>query len=162
MHAHVKSNMRSLLSSFRKSESKHIGYEWVSPSIEVDQQGRDIARTLEEIADLARQAVLKPQCALVLWRSNEPPNSWTTAWRLEAALAGRYCRCQSYRMTYSTPTPSHKTVFLFTPSSIAYMSPSYLFSICPAPAYHPHPSILHPPCNVAFIPPTSILYDPRK
>ena len=66
MHAHVKSNMRSLYSAFRKSDSKHIGYEWVSPSIEVDQQGRDIARTLEEIAELARQGVLKPQCSRIV------------------------------------------------------------------------------------------------
>jgi len=58
--------MRSLRSAFRKSDSKHIGYEWVSPSIEVDQQGRDIARTLEEIADLARQGVLKPQCSRIV------------------------------------------------------------------------------------------------
>lgn len=58
--------MRSLRSAFRKSESKHIGYEWVSPSIEVDQQGRDIARTLDAIADLARQDVLKPRCSRIV------------------------------------------------------------------------------------------------
>jgi len=58
--------MRSLRSAFRKSESKHIGYEWVSPSIEVDQLGRDIARTLQEIAELARQGVLRPQCSRIV------------------------------------------------------------------------------------------------
>ena len=58
--------MRSLYSAFRKSDSKHIGYEWVSPLVEVDHQGRDIAHTLEEIAELARQGVLKPQCSRIV------------------------------------------------------------------------------------------------
>ncbi|KAG8819851.1 hypothetical protein FRC17_010320, partial [Serendipita sp. 399] len=60
-NAHVKSNMRSLKLAFRKSDNKSIGYEWVSPSAEVDQEGNDIRDSLAAACSLATNGYVRPR-----------------------------------------------------------------------------------------------------
>ncbi|PVF96320.1 hypothetical protein CPB86DRAFT_709243 [Serendipita vermifera] len=58
-NAHVRSNMRSLKLAFKKNES--VGYEWVSPSAEVDSEGKDIRDSLEAVCSLAVEGNIRPR-----------------------------------------------------------------------------------------------------
>ncbi len=60
-NAHVKSNMRSLKSAFRRQENRSIQYEWVSASAEVDHEGRDIRHSLEAACTLAIEGQVRPR-----------------------------------------------------------------------------------------------------
>ncbi|KAG8774704.1 hypothetical protein FRC15_001108 [Serendipita sp. 397] len=60
-NAHVKSNMRSLKLAFRKNDNRSIGYEWVSPSAEVDQEGKDIRDSLAAACSLATDGHVRPR-----------------------------------------------------------------------------------------------------
>lgn len=60
INAHFKSNMRSLRRAFVKKEHKAIGYAWVSPAADVDNDGEDIRDSLNVIARLAVDGVLRP------------------------------------------------------------------------------------------------------
>lgn len=71
-NAHVKSNMRSLRNAFVKSDNKHINYEWVSPSAEVDQQGKGIRDTLEGVMQLALDGTLRPRVESVVLFERAP------------------------------------------------------------------------------------------
>jgi len=62
-NAHVKSNMRSLKSAFTKSDNRSIGYEWVSPSNEVDHEGNDIRDSLASACALATEGLVRPRIA---------------------------------------------------------------------------------------------------
>lgn len=60
-NAHVKSNMRSLKSAFRKQENRSLQYEWVSPTAEVDHEGKDIRHSLEAACALATEGQVRPR-----------------------------------------------------------------------------------------------------
>ncbi|KIM25226.1 hypothetical protein M408DRAFT_74807 [Serendipita vermifera MAFF 305830] len=62
-NAHVKSNMRSLRRAFTKSDNRFIGYEWVSPSNEVDHEGKDIRDSLASACALATEGLVRPRIA---------------------------------------------------------------------------------------------------
>jgi hypothetical protein len=62
-NAHVKSNMRSLKRAFTKSDNRFIGYEWVSPSNEVDHEGKDIRDLLASACALATEGLVRPRIA---------------------------------------------------------------------------------------------------
>lgn len=60
INAHFKSNMRSLRRAFVKKDNKAIGYAWVSPAADVDNDGEDIRDSLNVIGRLAIDGVLRP------------------------------------------------------------------------------------------------------
>lgn len=60
-NAHVKSNMRSLKLAWKRQENRSIGYEWVSPSAEVDHEGRDIQASLAATCNLATEGYVRPR-----------------------------------------------------------------------------------------------------
>ena len=63
INAHFKSNMRSLRRAFVKKDHKAIGYAWISPAADVDNDGEDIRDSLNIIGRLAVDKVLRPLVA---------------------------------------------------------------------------------------------------
>ena len=60
VNAHFKSNLRSLKRAFVKKDNKSIGYAWVSPVADVDNDGEDIRDSLIAIGKLAVDGMIKP------------------------------------------------------------------------------------------------------
>jgi len=55
-----KANLRSLRSTFIRSESKMLRYTWVSVAAELDVEGQDIHATLADVSRLTEAGVYKP------------------------------------------------------------------------------------------------------
>lgn len=55
-----KSNLRSLRSTFIRSESKMLRYTWVSVAAELDVEGQDVHATLADISRLTEAGVYRP------------------------------------------------------------------------------------------------------
>ena len=53
--------MRSLKLAFKRNDNRSIGYEWVSPSAEVDHEGRDIQASLAATCTLATEGYVRPR-----------------------------------------------------------------------------------------------------
>lgn len=60
INAHFKSNLRSIRRAFVKKDNKSIGYVWISPALDVDNDGEDIRDSLAAVAKLAEHRVLSP------------------------------------------------------------------------------------------------------
>ncbi|KLO08269.1 hypothetical protein SCHPADRAFT_922652 [Schizopora paradoxa] len=60
INAHFKSNLRSIRRAFVKKDNKAIGYVWISPALDVDNDGEDIRDSLAAVAKLAEHRVLSP------------------------------------------------------------------------------------------------------
>jgi len=50
MHAHVKSNLRSIRRAIAKTDRKSLSYQWVSPVAELDHEGEDVRDSLAAVA----------------------------------------------------------------------------------------------------------------
>lgn len=60
INAHFKSNLRSIQRAFVKKDHKSLGYVWVSPALDLDNEGEDIRDSLVSITKLAGSGVLVP------------------------------------------------------------------------------------------------------
>lgn len=58
--AYTKASLRSLRHAFIRSGGKTLGYEWVSPVMDVDHEGDDVRTNLGEITRLVEEGHLMP------------------------------------------------------------------------------------------------------
>lgn len=79
--------MRSLRSAFTKSDKRSLQYEWISPTSEVDTEGRDIRHTLAAVCDLALQGHIRPRIEEHMKVTFERAPDILNGTRLESAAA---------------------------------------------------------------------------